>query len=443
MPTLNWAPQGSYSRPISPPLLGPNGGELVCIPPVNKDWIKVILGCLDQLRIPATWLAVDDADLLQALNWMQELKDMVASAGPCCDVAMRLQDCVLQFSTDSGGTWADVTGWADNFKECAASSIIAPVPPNPGPALPNQHACNIAGFIASEVIQKAMVLAASDIGASKNDVQYATDILAEISFAFPITFAAAVAFRDWYNGLVAELLTEVTTASTDPTLWSLVTCAIYNAIKTRGYVDASNFAAVVSNIAAITYTYAWAPGLISGFFNNLGLDNVRAMQNIGALDDVDCTDCGTWCWEYDFNFSGSPGAIIPGSMGMYVAGSPGYWTSVDAGGFQQLQLYVDLPSSQPITAIRAWAECGGAAAGGTGRLLCARDTSHTVIHCGSFSSGILEPPQAIGIGFSVTTAGELTVSYQSTGADNFPLHILKLQVQGPGPNPFGLDDCTF
>jgi len=324
MPLLNWEPQGSYGAPISPPLLGPTGGTLVCIPPINKDWVKIILGCLDQLRIPATWKAVDRADLLQALNWMQELKDTVASAGPCCDVAMRLTaGCVLQFSTDSGTTWHDVTGWAANFCTCVSACVIPPVPPNPLPVPTDQLACNLAGFLAAEIIQRAVNLAVTDFNNKLGEAQFALDLLSVLGGVFPITFTvgeAAYQLYQWYTTVTVSLFSS---AGTDPVLWSDVTCAIYTAIRADGYITASNLPNVIANICGIAYTPAVVLTAICGFITNLGLQNLQAIQAIGATDDVNCAGClGNWCRQYDFTTSN--GGFSKGCVGGTLSG---HWTS--------------------------------------------------------------------------------------------------------------------
>src|SRR5690348_16017358 len=97
----HWLPQSSFESPIITPLLGPDAGTLVCVPPFNQAWLKIILGCLDQLRNPATWAAVDDADMNQVLHWVDTLKRLFSMASPCCDISMRLESgCVLQYSKD-------------------------------------------------------------------------------------------------------------------------------------------------------------------------------------------------------------------------------------------------------------------------------------------------------------------------------------------------------
>lgn len=446
MPVQNWQQGGSFPSPLTLLLEEPDSSPLVQLPCINQSYVLAIMGCLDQLRNPSTWdPASSPAAIDGMLSRVTKLQEMMWGAMdvPCCSVSMRLTaGCVLQYSTD-GVTWVDVAGWADNFSDCARASIIAPIPPNPGPVPIQQHACNIAGFLASEVIQKAMVLAASDIGAGKMDVQYAIDILAEISFAFPITYAASLAFKDWYDGLVAQLLSEVTAASTDPALWSLVTCAIYNAIKGVGYVSASNFAAIVSNVASISYTYAWAPGLISGFINNLGLGNLQAMQNIGAVDDVDCTDCGTWCLQYDFSLGMQSWFVPTGQYGTWHAGPPSFWTSAlePISMLEQVVIRYNFGFDVVLNQLQLRCESNGVGSSG-GRIAYLLNSSGSVIASHDFGTGVLEPTTVLNWSFANTACRYIQFSMVSS-ASNEVINDYSVQVHGPGPNPFGADDCTY
>jgi hypothetical protein len=442
----NWQPTGSFHKPLPTPVHGPAGGTLVQLPCINQEWVLLLMGCLSQLQNPLIWGSIADSIRDQVLSWVTQLQEMMWSGMdvPCCNVQMRLtSECLLQFSVDGGTTWSTVTNWSTNFCTCVQSCIVSPVPPiPPGPSV-NQHACNIAGFLATDIIKVAMEKIVAYVGTTTQEVQFATDVLGTIGFAFPITYAASIAFKDWYNSVVGQVLAQVEAARDDATLWSLVTCAIYNAIKNDGHVTAGNFAAVHANLAAMSYTYAWVPSVIAAWWNDLGLTNVQAAQNVGAFDVVDCSGCGIWCLEYDFSVSAQGWQKFAGTAGAYVPGAPGYWTSQDAGGFQQLNIYLDLSAPVVINEMTAIIEVGGAAAGGTTREFALRNVSHTVLATAAYSSGIISPPGVVTGAFANVNAQEINFIYQSTGADNFPMTVRKIQVKGPGPNPFGLDDCTY
>lgn len=443
MPLLNWEPEGSFLRPIVPPVLGPADGALVCIPPVNQDWIKIILGCLDQLRIPATWDVAGRSNLLDALNWMQELKDMVASAGPCCDVAMRLNNCVLQFSTDSGTTWQDVAGWAANFCGCVTPCVVPPIPTFPPGQVVNQHACNIAGYLASEIINKVVTQSVASFNAGLTAVQFGGQVLALIGWAFPITYLAYLAFEDYYAFITSGNIAAFTTAESDPSLWSEVTCAIYSAIRGLGYVDGSNYGTLVSNVCALSYSSPAVINAICAFLTNVGLENIQKMQTAGALDDVDCTACtATWCRYFDFTVSNQgwtqPGGFVVGS---YVAGQ-GWKTGPSGPDFNEVYAQVDMGITEPITRvdvlIRSNQGSTGAHASDCQVLSapltpnCLTDFTFPVDTGSGTWQNVVVTCSGRYVSFDVATA--------SAGAGYAT--VLACQIHGTGINPFGADNCV-
>jgi hypothetical protein len=444
MPLLNWEPEGSYESPISPPLLGPTGGTLVCIPPINKDWVKIILGCLDQLRIPATWKAVDRADLLQALNWMQELKDVVASAGPCCDVQIRLTaGCVLQFSTDSGATWSDVTDWSTNFCNCVNSCVIPPVPPFPPDQPVNQHACNIAGFIASEIINKVVDTSVTAFNDHLLAVEFGGQVMASIGWAFPITYLAYTAFEDYYVYITSMTIADFTAAQTDPALWSAVTCAIYSAIRTTGYITSGNLSSVIANVCALSYTYPEVISAICAFLTNVGIQNLQKMQTAGALDDVDCSGCAVnWCHWFDFTASNGGWANYPGASSVYAPGIG--WQSTNIGGnVAALEIYVDMLVATNITQMDVYYHSETGQTGGRPHYAGQQNALGVANVCAqNFTIGIINP----GYGWISASPG-CAARYALCAFDTAfapasqVTTIAGIQLHGTGVNPFGPDNC--
>jgi hypothetical protein len=71
-----------------------------------------------------------------------------------------------------------------------------------------------------------------------------------------------------------------------------------------GYVDASNFAAVQAGLYAISYTSAWVPLALGNYWGDLGLVPIQELQNVGAIDVIDCTGClVNWCTRESYNLS--------------------------------------------------------------------------------------------------------------------------------------------
>lgn len=335
----NWQPTGSFREQIPTPALAPNAGTLVTLPCINQEWVMMLIGCVTQLQNPSVWGSVADSIRDQLLGWVTQLQEMLWSAvdNPCCNVAMRLESgCVLQFSTDGGVTWHDVTDWATNFGPCVRSSIPAPAPPNPRGNPTAQRACDLAGYLAAHLIEVTMQKMVSYVGTTGEQLQFATDVLQTIGYAFPITYQAANAFYQFYNDVVSQLLSQVSFVSTDAVFWSQVTCAIYDAIKAVGYVDASNFAQVQTNLGSMSYTYVWAVTAVHNYWGELGLTNIQAAQDVGALDTVDCTGCASWCQKFDFAASAS-------GWSQYQSGSEHVgsgWQSAPFSGFEEVSIQI-------------------------------------------------------------------------------------------------------
>lgn len=292
MPAINWQQQGSFEAGELALAYAPDAAPLVCIPPINQYWLPYIQGCLDQLLNPSTWITSSDSALNDALDAALRLKQIVGQAGTCPMYQLQLTaGCVLQYSTDGGVTWNDVAGWDGNFNNCVSAVIIPPIPPNPGHDPTLQHACNISGFLSKEIIQLTVTHAVNGYNTGLTQLQFAQDILDTIAYAFPITAIGLTIFHDLYASITSSTISDFTAASTDPVLWGMVTCAIYDAIKTVGYIDSSNLPAVISNICGMTYTYADVTIALCSFITNVGLQNLQAMQAVGVIDNIDCSGC--------------------------------------------------------------------------------------------------------------------------------------------------------
>jgi hypothetical protein len=325
MPEENWQPTSSFNSPIAPPLDDPLVGPLVQLPCVNVQWVPIILGCLAQLTDPGVWdQALTDDQRSLVLNRVDNLRSAMAGtvSTPCCDVTLRLTtDCKLQFSVDAGAHWSDVDGWTTNICACVTGCIVPPVPPNPGGIVVNQEACNLAGYLAVNVLQATMDIAQALLNTADEVVSFVHNLANDLTVAFPIAAIlndAAYAFWGYY---VSGVRADFQSAAADSTLWSNVTCAIYNAIKSVGYVESSNLAAVRANICAVSYAHADVINALCAFVDHLPLLAWQLMQTTGALDDVDCTTCGTSCHLFDFEFSSAGAGIGTGVCGF------GHWVS--------------------------------------------------------------------------------------------------------------------
>jgi len=440
----DYSQTGSFFAPVSPPTLGPFEGSLVGLPCVNYDWLRLLLGASDQLRNPSTWKNLTPTQTVVVLSQVEELQAALSQAGSCVTCPLiRLQDCVLQSSCDGGSTWTDVAGWAANFQTCVQNAIPPSVPPNPGADPHDQHACNLAGYLATKVIQETMVAAHTVIAASGTELQFGIDVMALIGYAFPITYAASLAFHDFYNYVVAQSLSEINTASTDPTLWSEVTCAIYAAIVTVGYVDSTNFTNVAANLNAISYVYGWVPISLHNYWLDLGLPNIQSQQAIGALDNVDCSACGLgWCYYQDFKLGLGFWSIRMGSVapwGVWTAGVGIVGSNEPAGPFPTIlaDVTISFPSQTLSSVGVAWDRPGVETDPDSWLILQA--SSSTVEQdflpntTGSNQSWAFTPTHA------ADTAIVRVSQRASTGTAPT---LLGITLRGTGPNPFGRSNCT-
>jgi len=83
MPQVNWQPTSSYSAGEIPPASDPDGGNLICIPPINRDWLPFILGSMTQLQNPATWIVADDNAMVDTLARVDKLMSMIGGRAVC------------------------------------------------------------------------------------------------------------------------------------------------------------------------------------------------------------------------------------------------------------------------------------------------------------------------------------------------------------------------
>ncbi len=422
MPQINWQQQGSFVEGQIPLVDEPDAEPLVCLPRINVHWLPLVLGCLDQLRNPSTWIASDDAAMSAILSKSMRLMQMMAGRVCVCPM-LRLQDCVLQISCDDGSTWTDVTGWSDNFGPCVLGITIPPVPPNPGDLIPSQRACNIAGFIAKDVVQLVIQKAVSNYHDDLTLLEFGLAVFATISFAFPLTAFAVDVFYAVYLEITAMNIADFDAAATDPLLVSLLTCEIYNAIKDTGYITADNLPVLISNVCTMPYTYPTVTHAICVFFEGIGLKNLEAMQSVGALDAVDCSGCGeSWCREWNITHAdlcGGDWLVVGAGTGICTSG---VWTGQFVGSFFDLGIYAGPGSSFEITAYDISASFTSTVT---------IDFRLAGVNVGHFTTTVAS--------FATITADQMIIQIGST--DGAP-QITSISASGPGSNPFGLNNCS-
>jgi len=433
----NYSQTGSFFAPVSPPALGPFEGTLVALPCINYDWLRLLLGASDQLRNPSTWKNLTDAQMVVVLSQVEELQAQLSIAGPCVICPeMRLQDCILQISCDSGATWTDVSGWADNFGPCVQSAAIITTPPaNPGDRTTDQMACSIAGYLTDQVITVAMQAAVDNINANRNLLQLGVDLALVIpEFVLVGLFVNAVA--DFYTFFSSMTVSDFENALVDASLFSQIRCAIYNAIATDGHLTSANFPTVLSNVCGISYSPSDVIDAICAFLTTAGFPYVNQLSQGAGLNPYDdCSDCaspGTWCYRFDFVSSAQGWDIIAGAFGTYNSGHGWQTSATGSSPAESLRVELVFPIVLRITNIVIDYNMGtvGDTSGGL-RLRLAGSTvfsdSGMPATDGDHSYGVNLDQMADRIWVSIDSGTVSTVT--------------AVALRGVGENPFGPNNC--
>lgn len=442
MPAINWRPQSPFTVPQTPPAVRPDAGTPVCIGPIAAEWLNWLVGCVDAGKVPDSWIVADDAQQYQVQSDVDTLKAIIATKRCTGAPMIRFTPaCGLETSSDGGVTWVAVPGWSDNFAACVRQNMPPPIPPNPGPSPIEQHACNLAGYLAKEVIQYSMAHMVSGITLMDPEVKILREIIDFIPGANLALDSVTQSLSALYDTVTGGTLAHYTFASTDAALWSLVTCAIFNAIRTAGYVTAANFAAVGVNLLAITYIYPEVINAIGFYFIQLGLPGIQAMQVVGAVDTVDCTDCGTWCHEFDFRVSDQGWVAymgaVPGGDATYVPGVG--WESVNFGGQTYCDIYFAFPHALALIHGNLTFKADLAAGG---------QTRHYDFRLGGVQQLAVNIDPNVELAYTHSSTGAIAVTadamYLILRSAGVGQNIIQsAQLSGNGPDPFGAQNCTY
>lgn len=469
MPRIHWMQQGSFEGGELALTAGPDEGTLVCLPPINQDWLPLIQGCLSQLMNPSTWIVADDDALFAVLTKVNRLRQMVGGRAECMSLAIRFDagtcqlqqstdgggtwtevdgwsgfaaclppqtlvdfgpDCVLNISQDNGGTYVPVPGWADNFGTCVQElAPIVGLPPNPGDQSPSQLACSIASYLAENIIINAIGKAVTDIQDDLTLLQFGLGLLAIIP-EFVIVAAGAEAFAAIYGAIKDGDISDFEDALSDGMLLVNITCAIYSAINGDGYVTPGNFAAIVTNIEGITYAHPDVLTAIAAYVSALGPAGLAQLSQIAGLEtSADCTSCGgpgEWCYEWEAGL-----ADICADFTSYLSVatcSADVWTSGLEGGVTNF-LYLTLPldPTTEFTAIDVHVD---------------GDYSHADvirIYAGGVGGTVLVDNNSVSWAGSSTGGDTLLIGLQNTGGST--ITVDQVTIKGNGSNPFGASNC--
>lgn len=464
MPKVNWMPQGSFEPGEIPPTEDPDSGDMVQLPCVNRHWLPFIQGCLDQLRNPSTWIVADDDAMNAVLYKVARLKQMFGEWSTCVSFDIRFDpgSCQLQKTLDGGATWAEVDGWSswlfcvppqtllefdsgctlsesldggetyspvpgwiENFSECVQEYVpIVGLPPNPGGQDHDAFACSIASYLANEVILNAMQAGVTAITDDLSLLSFGANLLTLIP-EFILVKLGYDAVEIIYTAIAEGTLSDYEDAVSDGTLWNEVTCAIYSAIVSAGYVTPGNFSAIVSNVSGISYTHADVITAIVDYLNSLGAVGLAQLsQRAGLLVGASC-DCasGPWCtWWQPGELNMCDGDWTP--TGSTTCSSEEFHSYAVDGGGQCLGIQAVLPSVRTVTAVRCDMTTGGGDAGFSTYFFDSSGTVIRVVSSSNWNAGS-EPPAVSGVkmiqivacsGDSAFSVGSLKVGGPDSGS---------------------------
>ena len=480
MPRIGWRQQGSYEQGEIPPSSEPDGGTLVCLPPINQDWLPFILGCVDQMRNPSSWIVADDDAMYATLVRVDRLKQMLGGRGACFMYTLRFTDgCVLQFSVDGGATWADVTGWGVNFPACVPpqtsirfrddcllensgdggatwttvngwaeffgncvreNAPIVGLPPNPGGQDRLQLACSIASYLAEQVVIGAMGKAVTAVSDDLTLLNFGLDVLTLIP-EFVLVAIAADAFAAIYVAVQEGTLSDFEAALTDATLLGDLICTIFTCISTDGYVKPSNFACIVTAVGAISYAHSDVISAIVSYLDALGAVGLAQLSQVAGLGTgLGCSGCtgGGWCYEWigavdqgdisGWNFTDTYGV----TLGSYVPGLGFQSFTQGAGNTEQLTMHWSFGFSTYITNIYLEYETGSTA--GPGVRQATFDAAYGGLNTGMGSFSTVVNVE----GSSANVYLELDSALTGIGTHNV---ISRIRITGTGTSPFPASNC--
>jgi hypothetical protein len=451
MPQANWVQQGSFESGQIPPAVEPDAGTLVCLGPIAREWLYVVLGALDQLRNPSTWIVADDDAMYTTLRRVDKLREIIAVKEGCVPpVMLRLNaGCVLQYSNDGGATWIDTTDWAANFPGCVADNFPPPVPVNPPDNPPGQEACNIATWLGQQILAKAFTQRSADRTANNSVSASVANIISGVFGNTPFINFLTEAANYMVQTTDPETAADVAAAASDATFEHQVVLAIFGAIQPVGYVDASNFAAVATAIAAISYpAHAWAPIMIANFWTKLGLAVIRQIQSEGTVEGADCSAFDTpWCFKFDFTSNDGGWEEYEGPMsgfGTYTGGLG--WVSQNSGALSTVAIGKQFPAGANITEVQVQFNSQSGHTSGQPHHACVQDPYQvTNVACDDLPFGVSYPGYTWDSCAPVGTGKAVVVQLTGAAAGLIdPVTIISaIQIRGTGVNPFGgFGPCT-
>lgn len=427
--------------------------------PKSPEWLAVVSGALTELTLKWNWeqygITVEEA--LAAAN------AIVASYynQPCTDP----ETCVTEEGTRiirlmPGGLWEELIN--GTWQEPAGDYAIEPTPARTEPSeldrlcLASKNAVNVLRELYEEVTD-----AFDEFGAIGPVIAVMLAGIAALVAAFVSTAAAAFvvlgasAVEDFF-----QLLGTITFDLWNEEFETLLYCLLLDNATSEGSVVHFDFDAVNTALhdevsgTSLDIQRKQLCLQILYLLNIIGKPGLEWAGTTTAITDDDCSECDSWCYEFDFTTGDGGFAYVTQS-------SPIFWQSVPvwssglgwlAGQARQTSSnnrwqgasIVKSFSSTIVTSVEMYfsAAAGQCSTGSN----C--DTWSLVDNAGVIANG--EWVGASPAGYKAWTGSRTMTSISARIQDSFCTNactpsggsvITKLRLRGTGSNPFGSDNC--
>lgn len=398
--------------------------------PDRDDYRIALASCLELLTHWYSWER-DDAQsgAATAAIWKEVVKNIMWFNACGQDTRVPLtrvtENGSLEVSYDDGLTWNPAPEL-----DPRVTSIVAPPKSYPsGTDVPCATASNIVTSI-----QTALDAALNDISAGAGIVTIIAGIM-----AFAATLLSGGTLAPLATGLASSLVNfgvSAIDAAFTAQVWIDFRCLVLANLPSSGVYDQSAVDGLYADVG--TEFSGVAAVILQSYVAMYGPVGLTNAGRVGAGDGDECSACDNeWCYVWDFTVSDGGWSQATGYQSNYVAGQG--WTYGDAVNPDRCFIKLNWPATGNYTYIKVtvssplngnanyWYFCNNANIG------CGRQTfdncTSNVEYC---RTGIDYTTNVISLGFEQSSTNPPTP---------FARYITRVELSGPGANPFGTDNC--
>jgi hypothetical protein len=252
--------------------------------------------------------------------------------------------------------------------------------------------------------------------------------------AFFIAAGGAAYIKIQHDGV-----TVYETALALDSLWSDITCAIYDAIEGDGRIDDTNYATILANVGAVTYASSEVHDCVVAFLTNAGSQGLQKSTELAVLTEADCSACGApWCHVWDFALSdgGFEHWASPYSGAAYYDAGVGWHSGADAYGDQQLVIQNTTPFTPgTITNFEVTYTTVAGAGGGDRYMWTVLSGTRSANHAVPDTTGYHQE------GYDPSGLADTVVVDLNSNGSSGEIVITAIQISGTGASPFGTNNC--